>query len=330
MESIEKVFRFLVNRGADITVRTPEGDNLLQLAAKHKNWPVVELMLKRRASPYEPDSEGFSVIHRLAEYTGRNLSALFMLFNKTAVMTSRTPSGETFFTACSKTWKHPCGEIPGSGSKGANPRLRSSVGDTALHLAARHNNWDIVERLVEHGCDLNEPDSEGFYVLHRLAQTAQRRLVWWSSRETPEDTLFRTLLNKGTNVSVRTSAGDSVIQLAAKDGNWKIVERLLELEWDLNELDSEGYNVLHRFAQTTRQTQVQDDIFFSTLLNKGADVSVQCRTSDTALHLSAKCNNWKIARFLAHQGCDMNQPDSEGCYILYRIAQEVDGCRKDR
>ncbi|PVD33394.1 hypothetical protein C0Q70_04650 [Pomacea canaliculata] len=442
MESIEEVFRFLVNKGADITVRTQEGDNLLQLAAKHKNWLVVELMLKQ-FSPYEPDSEGFSVIHRLAEYRGRNFSALFAKFsNKTAVMSSRTPSGETLLQFSAK-----CGNIPmvehliqerdvtninqvdseglsvlhrtvqyeskytedniGSVvnlllSQGANPRLRSSVGDTALHLAARHNNWDIVECLVEHGCDLNEPDSEGFYVLHRLAQTTQlrhsslkshkeeyealfvmfvtkgadvfvhtsagdsviqlaakhgnwtivehlvklecevneldsegrnvlhrlaqttqRRQVLYNSSEAPEDTLFCNLLNKGADVYVRTSAGDSVMQLAAKHGNWEIVERLLELEWDVNELDSEGYSVLHRFAQTTQQTQVKDDIFFSTLINKGADVSVQCRTGDTALHLAAKCNNWTKVLYLVNQGCDMNQPDSEGCYILHKIAEDV-------
>ncbi|XP_025087287.1 ankyrin-2-like [Pomacea canaliculata] len=450
MKGVDNVFGFLVNRGANLTVQTPEGDNLLQLAAKHKNWFVVERMLNQQFSPLEPDSEGLTVLDRLAQciYRGRTLPALLsLLYDETAVISSLSPNDDILLQLAAKHGNIPMMEhliqeddvaninqVDSEGfsvihrtvqyeskytednigsvvnlllSKGANPRLRSSVGDTALHLAARHNNWDIVECLVEHGCDLNEPDSEGFYVLHRLAQTirlrhpkgkshkemcealfvmfvtkgadvfvrtsagdsviqlaakhgnwkivehlvklecevneldsegwnvlhrlvqtTQRRQVLSNSSETPEDTLFRSLLNKGTNVSVRTSAGDSVMQLATKHGKWKIVERLLELEWDVNELDSEGYNVLHRFAQTTQQTQVQDDIFFSTLINKGADVSVQCRTGDTALHLAAKCNNWTIALLLVHQGCDMNQPDSEGCYILHRIAQDVLECCK--
>lgn len=46
-----------------------------------------------------------------------------------------------------------------------DPSLANSDGITALHNAVCGNHEDVVRFLVEYGCDVNLPDSHGWYVI---------------------------------------------------------------------------------------------------------------------------------------------------------------------
>lgn len=45
-----------------------------------------------------------------------------------------------------------------------NPSAANDEGITALHNAICAGHFDIVKYLVEHGCDVNAQDSDGWYV----------------------------------------------------------------------------------------------------------------------------------------------------------------------
>ncbi|XP_025085082.1 ankyrin-3-like [Pomacea canaliculata] len=351
------VFGFLVNRGANRAVRTSVGDNLLHLAARNKHWRVVDQLLRRQFSAYEPDSEGYCVLHRLAEYRGKNLPALFrVLHNGWATNSARGPSGDTLLQLAAKHGNIPMVEylvqegaktninqLDSEGlsvihqiaqceseyragnlvsvvnlllSKGANPRLRNLVGDTALNLAASHNNWNIVESLVESGCDLNQPDSKGFSILHRLAQREES--FKYPSSEISLDTLFCMLLEKGANPFARSPRGETVLHMAAKHRKWTMVKRLVERGANINEPDSEGFYVLHRLVQDSDK----NDEILELLVGKGANLNYKCPNIGTALHIALKGQRWSLAKKLVQLGADVNELDFEGLSVLHIIAAQ--------
>ena len=47
-----------------------------------------------------------------------------------------------------------------------DPSEPNDEGITALHNAICAGHFDIVKFLVEYGCDVNSPDSDGWYVLY--------------------------------------------------------------------------------------------------------------------------------------------------------------------
>lgn len=49
---------------------------------------------------------------------------------------------------------------------GADVNFKSSLGQTALHLATKHNSYDLVKLLVENGANVNIEDSDGKSALY--------------------------------------------------------------------------------------------------------------------------------------------------------------------
>lgn len=98
-------------------------------------------------------------------------------------------------------------------TKGADPNVTDTFGQTVLFLATRQGNCTILQRLLELGCHANATD--------RLGRTPLFVAVYYREAEA-----VRTLLNAGADMLATTSAGRTPLSVA-RDLNYPEVASLL-------------------------------------------------------------------------------------------------------
>lgn len=83
---------------------------------------------------------------------------------------------------------------------------KDCFGLNSLHLAAKAGNEFVVISLIAWGCDVNAVDQRNFTPLHYAALNGNYKVV-------------RALLQSGSNRLIKTSDGETALQLAFKQGN---------------------------------------------------------------------------------------------------------------
>ncbi|PVD33398.1 hypothetical protein C0Q70_04654 [Pomacea canaliculata] len=277
----------------------------LHIPVKEQKWNFAKRLVELGADVNEVDVNGLSVLH--------------------VIVTQKIDDGKDDCTAFINLLL----------TKGVNLTARTPGGDSVFHLAARHDNWEIIEQILTQVTDgiehVDEPDSEGFTILHRLAIKKNR-----GGRNT---LLLQFLLDNGAKCDTLCPSGDSAMHLAVKHGNWGILHVLLcyhigiqsvststNKQWlspcitvnqsdekpggNLNIKDTFGNTVLHLCAKAEAWQQV------NTLLKCGADASLTDDEGETPLNLAANYDNWTVVQVFLEHGADANIPDSEGCKWL--------------
>lgn len=127
-----EVMRLLMEKGANINVKTREGASLLHLAAQRQDQHCCDFLLARGANPNLASDDGITPLHTAVVYGGvENLRLLL--------------------------------------SKGADPNAKRSDGNTGLHLAIEHDRKAELEMLLDNGADVNAQNGQKFTPLHCAA-----------------------------------------------------------------------------------------------------------------------------------------------------------------
>ncbi|PVD33492.1 hypothetical protein C0Q70_04748 [Pomacea canaliculata] len=276
INSYINVLVLTVKRGADIQQKNCDGNSALHLAAKHDSWIMVEFLLKYVDDAGQPDSEGFNILHRLAIATSLQDHSLF---HKVA-------------------------------QKVGDINAKSKTGDTAIHLAAKCQNWDMVKLLEQEGAAWDELDSEGFHIVHRYAMGKNMEHNMLS------------FLDISMYCNTRCWTGDTVFHLAARHGNWSVVELIVDYVDNIDKVDSNGLTVIQRLVMSATNTFSSEYSLFCRLIELGADYTCRDQNGDTVLHLAARNGHWQIVKHLTNLGAEVDTKDSEGFSILHRIATE--------
>jgi len=168
--------------------------------------------------------------------------------------------------------------------RGADVKLKDSIGQTAIHHAAGSGNLSIVKRLVWAGADTTEKTlykldpalmaSAGFHketetYLNNHALPTQQLLRIFASEDI---TAIAQTLKDGADANAQTLQGNPLLYLSIGE-----------------------YNL-------TRPTN--KDIIAQYLLKHGADPNTQNRNGDTPLHAAVVFNNIRMALLLVHHGAD--------------------------
>ncbi|PVD33506.1 hypothetical protein C0Q70_04762 [Pomacea canaliculata] len=286
----ETCYMLIVKKGADVHKTDSDGNSAIHLAAKHNNWQLVDFLLKHVDDISQPDSDGFNILHRFAMETSNSYKHLFFRLS----------------------------------DKLGDLNSRCRYGDTAVHIAAKNNNWFVVDLLIKQGAIFHEPDSDGFNVLHREAMVENGNCSPPPDNQTDSDRKCNTFLHFTMNsfsYDNKTPAGETALHLAARHANWSMVKCLAEASEDIDEVDSESLTVIQRLVMSSNSCEQFP--LFSRLLELGADYTCRDKKGDTVLHLAARNGHWKIVKYLVQLGEETDTPDSDGFLILHRIAQGI-------
>ena len=131
---------------------------------------------------------------------------------------------------------------------GANPGVQCSYGKrTPLHSAANHQNFEVVQKLIEYDADIHAEDDTGWTPLH------------WASRghHFKNGSVVRLLLEHGANVHARSSGGWTPLYVASFNGALEVVRLLLEHGADVEAKNNEGKTALQEAAGRRRDEVVK-------------------------------------------------------------------------
>ncbi len=154
---------------------------------------------------------------------------------------------------------------------------------TALELAVRHGNREMVQILLWAKVDVNRKDSDGQTVLMMVGEDATSELVW-------------DLLNAGAKVNVRDHDGDTALIEAAQRNNVEIVKTLLDAGARVNGSNNNGQTALMLAAGEGLVNNVR------TLILAGADINVRDLEGNTALMYADRQHHSAAVRLLKSHG----------------------------
>ncbi|KAK7093933.1 ankyrin-3-like [Littorina saxatilis] len=246
-----------------IDTRHSSGFTPLQAAARLGNWSVACALLVAGARADLLDPNGFSVLHLLT-CVQPELVALETKLGILDLIIKQVPDLEQ----------------------------TDLSGNTAIHLAAWHHNWDLVKQLILNGAVVSQPDSNGYTLLHRLATSTYQDFECSKrmDKESVEE-LTKMLLAVGLDLN-STVGGYQVtpLHIAARREDWSTVEVFLHHGADPARICPRGDNLIHCIAQSFKVMGKNTTTYLVRLIqlaeSKGLDVNSLDREGNNAVYLS--------------------------------------------
>lgn len=127
--------------------------------------------------------------------------------------------------------------------KGISINTKNKDEDTALYLAAKQDNAEVVKFLLNHGAELHSKFS-----FSEWEPLTNFNFLRWAAEEGLEN-IVKFLVQEGANVYEKDRSGRTLLELAVLGGNERIVEYLLDFGVDANEIDVHGGTALHAAAK---------------------------------------------------------------------------------
>ncbi|NWV21895.1 NFKB1 factor, partial [Origma solitaria] len=190
--------------------------------------------------------------------------------------------------------------------------VQDDNGDNVLHLAIIHLHSELVKNLLEVMPDLNY--SNIINMRNDLYQTPLHLAVITKQAKVVED-----LLKAGADVSLLDRHGNSVLHLAATEGDDKIMSLLLKHEKVspmVNLPNGEGLSAIHMVVTANSMSCLKQ------LIAAGVNVNAQEQKSGrTALHLAVEQENIPLAGCLLLEGdADVDSTTYDGTTPLHIAA----------
>jgi len=171
-----------------------------------------------------------------------------------------------------------------------------AVNGTALHLASHCGHTDIITALLNKGASINATDSTYDYLtpLHASCRSGKLEAV-------------KLLLVKGADITAFDGAEDTVVTIAAENGNLDVLKFLVV---DKNAQVNVASNVQTPLLAAAENGYL-DVVKF--LLEKGVDINgCAVYRKDTALMMAASQGHLDLLKFLLEKGANTTAVNNEG------------------
>ncbi|KAK3098864.1 hypothetical protein FSP39_023823 [Pinctada imbricata] len=119
------------------------------------------------------------------------------------------------------------------------------------------------------------------------------------------------LLKKGMNVNCQDMSGCTPLHLAARNGQRKCINKLLEYKADVNIRNNEGLTTIHWLSVNGR-TELLHDLFMYV-----KDVDIEDAQGQTALHVACQNGHKSTVLCLLDHGADINRCNHYGWTPLH-------------
>ncbi|KAF7819257.1 ankyrin repeat and protein kinase domain-containing protein 1-like [Senna tora] len=268
--------------------RSGSGSTPLEDACASGEALIVELLLAHKATTERSESSFLGPIH-LATKEG-HMDVMRLLLLKGAKVDSQTKDGNTALHIAVQERRRDCARL--LLANGARTDLRNARdGDTPLHIAAAMGDENMVKLLLQKGSNKDVRNGLGKTAYDVAAENGHTRLF---------DAL---------------KLGDSLC-VAARKGEVRTIQKLLEAGAAINGKDQHGWTALHRAAFKGRIDVVR------ALVEKGVDVDAKDEDGYTALHCAAESGHADVTEMLVKKGGDVEARTNKGVTAL-QIAESL-------
>ena len=195
---------------------------------------------------------------------------------------------------------------------GAEVNSQDTSGHSSLHFSASIGHLEISRILLAHGSVTNIRDNTGSTPFLKASKYGHTDIMWLLFDHNPD-----------VNVCDSDDQEDTPLHNAARRGLLKVIQKLLELNADVNSRNNHKSTPLLLASQYGYIGVVQ------LLLDYNADVDARDLDLDTPLHCAAGHNHPEIARMLLKRGAEVNYQSKNGSTPLLRAAEDLDGGNSD-
>ncbi len=275
----------LLSRGVDPNARDTNGLTLLHRAVTNADWrpqpaQYVKALLDVKARPDLPDRFGRTPLHWLAAGTSQNtMTNAALLLAHGANPNVRDAEGFTplHFAATNRHWNVRRAQfVEMLLQHGAQPDLTNNLGQTALLMLADsiaagdffQGATESAEALLRAGADPSRPDANGQLFLHTLVHKSRG---WANIRDICGNVLKR----HPELINATNAAGDTLLHVALRDGNYMMTQMLTERRADVTRRNGQGESALLLAAKQPNSSmawQVRPpgttDSFWNTLMRR--------------------------------------------------------------
>ncbi len=181
---------------------------------------------------------------------------------------------------------------------------RDRIGESPLHSVSRMDEVELARLLIEKGAELETRDYGGATPLEVAAGNG--------SYETA-----KLLLASGAEART-TVDRETLLHVAAKSGNVRLVQLLLGHGFEINARNVRGETPLH-VALLTGKTEAA-----MLLIRQGADINAPNQRKETPLHYAVRFANQTVMNQLIKSKCSINARDELGKTPLYYAVEGKD------
>ncbi|XP_070196145.1 serine/threonine-protein phosphatase 6 regulatory ankyrin repeat subunit B-like [Littorina saxatilis] len=315
----------LLELGANVNEQAKDGRTALHFAACYSREDTIRLLLGRKADPFIPAGPYNQLpLHMACARSGAPVGAVQCLLRA---------SGKDARFLKDKNGSIPLFLAVEAGSLGVTkellsqqpePQLKSHkqfTGDTALHMACRLHEQDIVKHLLECGATIDDKNKEGQTGLHLAAYEGDETMVKYLvsmkansnildkedksplhiATERGHTNIVDLLIDKyKTSVSARTKDGNTLMHIASSFGHPETALAFLKRGVPLLMPNKEGAICLHSAAMRGHVSVIK------ALLQKGAAVDAKTKSGYTALHLAVEHCKPQVVQILLGYGAQID------------------------
>ena len=228
---------------------------------------------------------------------------------------------------------------------GADINSRSAFNKTPLHLASELGHLNIAKWLLDHGADVNSKEERGRIPLHFSAGEGHLEVCrvllehgaavntsghtgstpfLEASRSGHIDVIWLLLdHNPDVNVHDWHDRSNTPLHYAARRGLFKLVQKLLELNAEVNPCNR------HKSTPLLLASQYGHADVVRLLLDYNADVYACDCDLDTPLHCAAGHGHLEITETLLQHGAEVNSRNDRGFTPLLRASRDWHGRNMD-
>ncbi|XP_046582590.1 putative ankyrin repeat protein RF_0381 [Haliotis rubra] len=277
-----KILNFILTRNiVDINSRNRDKMTPLLLAAYYKKRDVIDLLIERGAHTLAVDHKSRNILY--LSCSSVDLETVNYILKQNIVdINTKGEDGKTQVLVAAYLGNGEVFDI--LVKKGANLSVVTNNRDNILHLAIRGGNIKIVKYILTQ--DVVVIDSKGFEDMTPVLLAADVGNI----------EVFDILVNKGADLSVVDKDGESILHLAIRERNVKMVNYILTQ--DMADIDSKGSKDMTPVLLEAYMGNIE---VFDILVNKGANLSVVNEDGDNVLHLAIRGENVKMVNYILTQ-----------------------------
>ena len=325
--------KFAVDMGADINLKTINGENCLHIAAGNSHLNLCrELISKYNVDVQLPDHRGWTAFHYFAKKgsyelvkfvadigidinlktnNGKNclhIAAGCGHFNLCRMLISKhhfdvqlpDHRGWTALHYFAKNGRYELAKVVAD--MGADINLKTFEGKNSLHIAADWGRSNLCKTLIsKHYFDVQLPDHDGWTALHYFAENGSYELV----------------KSAGIDINLKTIRGENCLHIAAQFSQFNLCKTLISKHnFDVQLPNPDGWTALHFFAKNGSYELIK------VVADMGADINLKTNEGKNCLHIAADWGHFNLCKTLiSKHKFDVKLPDHDGWTALHYFAK---------
>ncbi|XP_042907067.2 uncharacterized protein [Parasteatoda tepidariorum] len=337
--------RFL-DMGVNVNAVAKDGITALHLAVANVKEDAIRLCLSRKADPLVPYGPKNQLpIHILCHKGRGSASATLSILLRSAgkeMRLSKDKDGKIpLFLAAESDNNSLCRELLTALQKEQLKTRTAEDGETAMHIATRRKNGELLRLLLNSGGNVDAQNTEGLTPLHVACEHGDAEIlkVFFQFRananindnqdrtplhiaaEKGYSTIVETLADKfKASIFKRTKDGRTLMHIASESGHQETALVFLKKGVPLHMSNKTGTKAIHTAAAHGFVEVIRN------LLDRGENVDATTPENFTALHLAVQANQPEVVEILLGHGANVQmKAGKNGETALHMAAGVLDG-----